>query len=186
MHVVYEEGIDSNNIDNIKVGDKIWFKGNEKAEIEVGVVCEIEKVDSYYVKLWANWPDGDRAFLTVYKKYDSKEWKYGIVKELNVDSENNHHKFHNVIVHWASGGKIQYMNDGEWVDYYFDIEEDTPAFHFYENWRIKPKTVKIKYRTALLKNNKISVLYENPSVDDAYGDDAFLKWIDPEWKEVEV
>ena len=151
MHVVYEEGIDFKNINNIKIGDKIWFKENEKAEIEIGVVCEIEKVDSYYVKLWANWRDGDKAFLSVCKKYDPKEWKYGIVKELNVDSENNHHKFHSVIAHWASGGKIQYMNDGEWVDYYFDIEEDTPAFHFYENWRIKPATKKIRCCMALLK-----------------------------------
>lgn len=186
MQVVYEEGIDFDNIDDIKVGNKIWFKANEKAEIEVGVVCEIEKVDSDYVKLWANWPGEDKSFLVVYKKYDSKAWKYGIVKELNADSENNYHKLHDVIVHWASGGKIQYHNNEEWMDYNWTFEETTPAFHIYENWRIKPATKKIRCRMALLKNNKIVVMHDNPTLEDAYGDDAFLKWIDPEWKEVEV
>ena len=29
-------------------------------------------------------------------------------------------------------------------------------------------------------------MHDNPTLEDAYGDDAFLKWIDPEWKEIEV
>lgn len=187
---MHEEGIDFNNVDDIKVGNKIWFKANEKAEVEIGVVCEIEKIVSEYVKLWADWPDGDKAFVTVNKKYNPKMCRYGIVKELNnVESENtyNNHKFHNVIVHWASGGKIQYLDhDRKWVDYNWTFEEDTPAFHVYENWRIKPVTKKIRCRMALLKNNKIVVMYDSPTLEDAHGDDAFVKWIDPEWKEVEV
>lgn len=186
MHVVYEEGIDGNNVNNIKVGNKIWFKENEKAEIEIGVVRKIEKIDYDYVKLWAGWSDGDDAFIVVNNKYEPYMCKYGIVKELNNVESENKHKFHNVIVHWASGGNIQYHNNEEWMDYKFTFEETTPAFHIYENWRVKPATKKIRCRTALLKNNKIVVMHDNPTLDDAYGDDAFVKWIDPEWKEVEV
>ena len=90
-------------------------------------------------------------------------------------------------MHWANGGKIQHSNIEleNWVDFY----TSTYAPNFDSGlvkWRIKPKTKTLRYRNALLKNNQIVVFTSVPTLEDAYGDTAFLRWIDPEWKEIEV
>ena len=90
-------------------------------------------------------------------------------------------------MHWANGGKIQHSNIEleNWVDFYTSMY--TPNFDSgLVKWRIKPKTKTLRYRNALLKNNQIVVFTSVPTLEDAYGDTAFLRWIDPEWKKIEV
>lgn len=184
MKKIYIKGID---LATIKPGDKIWCMQDEKSEIDEGVVICVEDR-----MVWADYGDGHPKYIHVKDDSGVTEFgfMYGTIKEeeeIQTNQNSNKHPQYEVIVHWASGGKIQYLDhDRKWVDYNWTFEEDTPTFHVYENLRIKPVTKKIRCRMALLKNNKIVVMYDNPTLEDAYGDDAFVKWIDPEWKEVEV
>lgn len=96
------------------------------------------------------------------------------------------HKYADVIKHWADGGEIQYQYNGSyWVDY----ESSTNIPNIKAGcfiWRIKPEVKTIRYRVALTKDNQVKVYHEEPTLDDAYGSDAFKEWLDPEWRSVEV
>ena len=164
-------------IEDVKIGTKIWFK--DEYETDVGIVVTEEE---YRVK--ANWNSG--LVLSVYKKGFNDYW--GIIAENK--QQQNRHKYYDVILHWANGGEIQskrrYDNEDKWVTFKSDGVY-SPAFsHSDFNWRIKPKTKTLCYRNALLKNNQIVVFTSVPTLEDAYGDTAFLRWIDPEWKEIKV
>lgn len=184
MKKTYIKGID---IATIKPDDKVWCKQNEGSEIQEGVVTE---VDYLRMRVWVDYGNGRLNYIHVKDKdgVDKYGFMCGTIKEEEEmkTSQNNKHPQYDVIVHWASGGNIQYYNtaDEKWedcpTDYKFNISWGSYGF------RIKPDTKKIKYRTALLKNNTIKVFIENLSLGDAYGDDAFKQWLDPDWKELEV
>ena len=73
MQVVYEEGIDIKNIDNIKIGDKIWFK-EDGSDVEIGIVSKVEGT-----KVWANWKsEENEKFIDLSQTYLST---YGTIKE---------------------------------------------------------------------------------------------------------
>lgn len=187
MKKTYIEGID---LDTIKIGDKLWFK-EDSCIMEIGIVSKVEGT-----KVWANWKsegnEDSRAvahFIDVSNDYSDTYCTYGTIKEeeeMQVNQNSNKHPQYDVIVHWASGGEIQYydITDEKWEDYPDDYKFN-PSWSYYE-FRIKPDTKKIKYRTALLRNNTIKVFTENLSLDDVFGDDAFKHWLDPDWKELEL
>ena len=161
-------------IEDVKIGTKIWFK--DEYEPDVGIVVTEEECH-----FKAKWSSG--SVLSVSKAYFNKHW--GIIAENK--QEQNRHKYYDVIMHWANGGKIQSSNIEleNWVDFYASMY--APNFDSgLVKWRIKPKTKTIHYRNALLKNNQIVVFTSVPTLEDAYGDTAFLRWIDPEWKKIEV
>ena len=166
-------------IEDVKIGTKIWFK--YKLDIDVGVVIADER---HSVR--AKWYSGTSQ--TVGKEGFNRYW--GIImenKQEQTKQEQNRHKYYDVILHWADGGEIQYkgVSNPEWRD--FNTTYWSPNFDSdIVVWRIKPKTKTLRYRNALLKNNKVVVLTSEPTLEDAYGDTAFIRWIDPEWKEIEV
>lgn len=49
------------------------------------------------------------------------------------------HKHRDVIIAWANGEEIQYLEGEQWFDY---TDEWTPPFRMRSHWRIKPKRVK--------------------------------------------
>ena len=82
--------------------------------------------------------------------------------------------------------KFQFKAEDGWQDFYQDGDR-SPSFSSNKvDWRIKPKTKTLRYRNAMLKNNEVVVFTSEPTLEDAYGPTAFLRWIDPEWKEIEV
>ena len=168
-----EEG----RIEDVKIGTKIWFKGYWEI---VGVVIADEEF-----KIRVRWDSGTSQ--TVYKEGFNCYW--GIVvenKEEQTQQEQKRHKYYDVIVHWAQGGEIQFKAEDGWQDFYQDGDR-SPSFSSNKvDWRIKPKTKTLHYRNAMLKNNEVVVFTSEPTLEDAYGDTAFLRWIDPEWKEIEV
>ena len=187
MHVIYEEGID---LDTIKIGDKLWFK-DDGCITEIGIVSKVEGT-----KVWANWKsEGNEDSRAIEQFIDLNHppeeeyhYAYGTIKEeeeMQVNQSNKHPQY-DVIVHWASGGKIQYydITHEKWKDYPDDYNLN-PQWSCYE-FRIKPDTKKIKCRTALLRNNTIKIFTENLSLDDVFGGDGFKQWLDPDWKELEV
>ena len=161
-------------IEDVKIGTKVWFKSPK--EIDVGVVTEKEYKEPLGYVAWVKWTDWSTLCLS----YNDFNDCWGIIAENK--QEQNRHKYYDVILHWANGGEIQHLADGIWLTFTGEL---TPAFFSYE-WRIKPKTKTIRYRCALLKDNEIIALTSEPTLEDAYGDTAFLRWIDPEWKEIEV
>ena len=167
-------------IENVKVGTKIWYHNSYNSYKDVG---EVIKIDSS--KVSANWEQSghvEHLLMSGFNNY------WGIIMENK--QEQKKHKYYDVILHWANGGEIQHKYTHEHTGAWFDFPSDfrnTPAFSNIKlNWRIKPKTKTIRYRNAMLKNNEVVVFTSEPTLEDAYGDAAFLRWIDPEWKEVEV
>ena len=162
-------------IEDVKIGTKIWYH-QDGDESDIGIVM----VDGgYYVG--ARWDSGTSQ--TLHKEGFNCYW--GIV--MNNKQEQKRHKYYDVILHWANGGKIQHSNIElvNWVDFYTSMY--APNFDSdLVKWRIKPEIKTLRYRNALLKNNEVVVLTSEPTFEDAYGDTAFLRWIDPEWKEIEV
>lgn len=179
MKKTYIKGI---NLATIKLGDKVWYK--QRSKTEEGVVTRIDGR-----MLWADYGNGIPQYITVQDNsgVDKCGSMYGTVVEEEEEEtvKRNKHPQYEVIVHWANGGAIQYYNhvDECWIDYTSGYSTP-PAWNNYV--RIKPKTKKIKYRTALIRNNTIKVFTENLSLDDAFGDDGFKQWLDPDWKELEV
>ena len=161
-------------IEDVKIGTKIWFK--DEYEPDVGIVVTEEECH-----FKAKWSSG--SVLSVSKAYFNKHW--GIIAENK--QEQKRHKYYDVILHWANGGKIQHSNIEleNWVDFY-SIGYAPNFDSGLVKWRIKPKTKTLRYRNALLKNNEIFAFTSEPTLEDAYGPCAFLRWIDPEWKEIEV
>ena len=161
-------------IEDVKIGTEIWFK--YKLDTDVGVVIADERNN-----VRAKWYSGTSQ--TVGKEGFNRYW--GIIlekKEEKPPQQQNRHKYYDVILHWANGGEIQYLVDDIWLTFTGEL---TPAFFSYE-WRIKPKIKILRYRNALLKNNEVVVLTSEPTLEDAYGPTTFLRWIDPEWKQIEV
>jgi len=163
-------------IEDIKVGTKIWYMHD--TNIDQATVTYINSDEDYIDAFW------ERAYgcSTVFYNSFNKDW--GIIVE-----KRNKHKNYDVIVHWANGGEIQTKSgDREYKDW-------VPVFGFKQSpnfdndsieFRIKPKTEIKKYRLALLKNNELKVFENEPSLDDAFGENAFLRWIDSSWKHIEV
>ena len=62
------------------------------------------------------------------------------------------HKYYDVIVAWAEGKEIQSkgISESNWETWY---GEDPQFDSTRLLWRIKPDTLKIKFRVALMKNN---------------------------------
>ena len=169
-------------IEDVKIGTKVWFKNDY--ETDVGIVI----VDEGFT-IRTRWDSG--AIQTVNKEGFNCYW--GIVVETQQEQpqqQQNRHKYYDVILHWAGGGEIQfrfiYETDEEWRTFVFGIAEEPAFCNDALVWRIKPKTKTIRYRNAMLKNNEVVVFTSEPTLEDAYGDNAFLRWLDPEWKEVEV
>lgn len=97
------------------------------------------------------------------------------------------HKYADVIKHWADGGEIQYKHreSTNWNTYVFP--KTFPYVDSHEViWRVKPEVKTIRYRAGITKDNQVKVYHEAPTLDDAYGSDAFKDWLDPEWRSVEV
>ena len=160
-------------IEDVKIGTKIWFK--DERETDVGVVIADEEF-----KIRARWDSGTSQ--AVRKEGFNCYW--GIV--MNNKQKQKKHKYYEVILHWANGGEIQSseIELENWVDFHTSMY--APNFDSgLVKWRIKPKTKTLRYRNALLKNNEIFAFTSEPTLD-AYGPCAFLRWIDPEWKEIKV
>ena len=95
------------------------------------------------------------------------------------------HKHADMIIKWAeTGRKLQYIDSyGEWHDVL-----GTPGWHAGTKYRFKPEV--LRYRTALIMSGSGS--YGTCSVNSEFGVrqveslSSFVKWIDTEWKEVEV
>ena len=168
-------------IEDVKIGTKIWYY-RDGDEADVGIMIS----DNDY-NIRVKWNSFGKE-STINKLGFNCYW--GIImenKQEQTKQEQNRHKYYDVIVHWAGGGEIQYKyRFNDWEDYTPNIFV-VPGFCNKETeWRIKPKTQVKRFRTALLKDGNITILHSEPTLEDAYGPTAFLRWIDPEWKEIEV
>lgn len=162
-------------------GDRV--KHEYDGEVDYGVITKKNSsIYTSYGNIWAFWEDTNMLenaaprFLTLIerKKVHEPNLKY------------KPHKYADVIKHWADGGEIQYQYDGRhWVDYESSTNiPNVKAGCFI--WRIKPEVKTISYRVGITKNNQVKVYHRAPTLDDAYGSDAFKDWLDPEWRSVEV
>lgn len=172
---------------SVKVGDMIWYKDSD--DTDEGVVHQIDGD-----KVWANWTNtGISEFVLISNsdgysiKQDGGRYSCGKLEIIDSNTENLHPRY-SIIVNWASGKKIQRKRKGQhdWEDWDFGFDV-TPDFSVERNimarpirFRIKPKVT--KYRLGLNDKNEITVYYSTPSNDDT----SFKKWIDANWKELEV
>lgn len=144
--------------------------------------------------------EGDGIYSSsgaIWVRWDSSGWRQHATPEsLTLISRKEQpkpapkhppHKYADVIKHWADGGEIQYkyQESTKWETYEF-----TKSFPHVDSpdlvWRIKPEVKTISYRVGITKDNQIKVYHVAPTLDDAYGSDAFKDWLDPEWRTVEV
>lgn len=162
-------------------GDRVKYE--YAGDTDYGTVVEVEgSIYTDYGNIWAVWDSNDckqnaaKSSLTLISR---KEKPKHMLKHPP-------HKYASVIKHWADGGEIQYQYDGRhWVDYESSTNiPNVKAGCFI--WRIKPEVKTISYRVGITKNNQVKVYHRAPTLDDAYGSDAFKDWLDPEWRSVEV
>ena len=164
-----------------QVGDRVKFEYNGVTDYGT-VVKEGDSIYSASGDIWARWDS------TKMKQYARREDLTLISRKEQPKPIPKHppHKYADVIKHWADGGEIQYQYNGSyWVDY----ESSTNIPNIKAGcfiWRIKPEVKSIRYRIALTKDNQVEVYHEEPTLDDAYGSDAFKDWLDIEWRTVEV
>lgn len=163
-------------------GDRVKYEHN--GDIDYGII--MKKGGSIYTdygNIWAFWESNNllqTSKPTSLTLISRKEKPKPVPKYPP-------HKYADVIKHWADGGEIQFKYQGStnWETYEFP-----KTFPFVNssahNWRIKPEVKTISYRMGITKDNQIKVYHEEPTLDDAYGSDAFKDWLDPEWKTVEV
>ena len=165
-----------------QVGDRVKFERGDY--VDYGTVVEMD--NSVYTtdgSIWALW---DSANI---EQYSKPEYLTLIERKQVSEPKTKHspHKYADVIKCWADGGEIQSKNLGStnWRTYEFP-----KSFPYVDSpdliWRIKPEVKTIRYRVALTKDNQVKVYHEEPTLDDAYGSDAFKDWLDPEWRSVEV
>ena len=166
-------------IEDVKLGTKIWFMSQSQEETDVGIIT---RKDGEY-RFFAYW-ERDGLELTV--SIDTFNDIWGVMVENK--QEQTKHKYYDVIVHWAQGGDVEFISTCSNTACWIKLQKDEYPYFNEEQlrWRIKPKTQVRRYRTALLKNNEISVFTSELTLEDAYGPAAFLRWIDPDWKEIEV
>jgi len=162
-----------------QVGDRVKYE--YAGEIDYGTVVEVNgSIYTDYGNVWAFW-DNTQMRQNAKQKYltliSRKEQPKPIPKHPP-------HKYADVIKHWADGGEIQYKYDCGWIDYESRCLPNVDGI--YHNWRIKPEVKTISYRVGITKDNQVKVYHEEPTLDDAYGSDAFKEWLDPEWRAVEV
>lgn len=163
-------------------GDRVKFEYN--GNIDYGVITKKDgSIYTSYGNIWAFWENTNMlenagpGFLTLISR---KEQPKPMLKHPP-------HEYADIIKHWADGGEIQYKYQGStnWETYAF-IKSfphvDSPDLI----WRIKPEVKTISYRMGITKDNQVKVYHEEPTLDDAYGSDAFKDWLDPEWRSVEV
>lgn len=162
-------------------GDRVKYEYD--GEVDYGTVVEVDgSIYTYYGNIWVRWDSNDckqnaASSLTLISRKE----------QPNPMPKHPPHKYADVIKHWADGGEIQFKYQGStnWETYAF-IKSfphvDSPDLI----WRIKPEVKTISYRVGITKDNQIKVYHEEPTLDDAYGSDAFKEWLDPEWRAVAV
>ena len=84
---------------------------------------------------------------------------------------------------WADGAQIQVFSDvyQGWRD------TTSPSWFITTMYRLKPKVIKQQFRAALFRpqfvgDNRIAMAM-SPDVEQ---DNDFIRWIDPEWRVIEV
>jgi hypothetical protein len=98
------------------------------------------------------------------------------------------HKYKDVIIHYANGGKIQCRMVGAGKSEWQDHDLGSPAFDAVDvEWRIKPKT--LRYRVALCNwSNKYYIkIAEDEGSERLYEttQPQFVKWL-TDWIEVKI
>lgn len=95
------------------------------------------------------------------------------------------HKHKDLIIAWANGAVIQYKDTTVWRTV------DHPSWSSLGEYRIKPKT--LKYRSCLLHYDYFSFKHVVHTCSFAEQEqeprekwDSFVRWIDADWREVEV
>lgn len=171
-------------------GTAVVFQEGDRVKFELAGITDygtvVKEGDSVYSAsgdIWARWDS------TKMKQYARREDLTLISRKEQPKPAPKYppHKYADVIKHWADGGEIQYKYQGStnWETYAF-IKSfphvDSPDLI----WRIKPEVKTISYRVGITKDNQIKVYHEEPTLDDAYGSDAFKEWLDPEWRAVAV
>lgn len=169
-----------------QVGDRVKFELGDC--IDYGTVVEVD--NSVYTtdgNVWALWDS------TNIKQYSKPKYLTLIERKQTPKPIMKYppHKYSTLLKHWLDGGEIQYRvinTEHNWTDYTHryppyicDDEYSNPR-----EWRIKPEVKTLRYRAGLTKDNQIKIYTEQPMLDDAYGPDAFVKWIDNEWKTFSV
>jgi len=162
-------------------GDRVKYE--YQGDTDYGTVVKVDgSVYTDFGNIWAFWDN------TLMKQNAKQEYLTLISRKEQPKPAPKHppHKYADVIKHWADGGEIQYQYDGKyWVDYESSTNiPNVRAGCFI--WRIKPEVKTISYRVGITKDNQVKVYHEEPTLDDAYGSDAFKDWLDPEWRTVAV
>lgn len=163
-------------------GDRVKYE--YKGDTDYGTVIKVAgSIYTNFGYVWAVWDSNDckqtaaKSSLTLISRKE----------QPNPMPKHPPHKYADVIKHWADGGEIQYkyQKSTNWETYAF-IKSfphvDSPDLI----WRIKPEAKNISYRVGITKDNQVKVYHEEPTLDDAYGSDAFKDWIDHEWRTVAV
>lgn len=166
-----------------QVGDRVKFERGDC--VDYGTVVEMD--GSVYTgcgRVWALWDS------TNVEQYSKPKYLTLIERKQAPKPKFNHEpfKYATVLKHWADGGDIQFKHTlkDEWITYANREELPYIGPHSSYSWRIKPEVKTLRYRIGLTKDNQIKIYTEQPMLDDAYGPDAFVKWIDNEWKTFSV
>ena len=163
-------------------GDRVKYE--YASETDYGTVVEVDgSIYTDHGNIWVLWDNTGRV-------QHARPHRLTLIsrkEQPNPMPKHPPHKYADVIKHWADGGEIQYKYQGStnWETYAFHKSfphVDSPDLI----WRIKPEVKTISYRVGITKDNQIKVYHEEPTLDDAYGSDAFKEWLDPEWRAVEV
>ena len=102
---------------------------------------------------------------------------------------------HTVCAAFAKGKSVQYKESGKWYDYNANTSSELFGPWCYKSteysWRVKPDTLKITYRVALMKSTKYYTMAadENTVFTEAALEKRcdFVKWLgEAVTKEVEI
>ena len=109
-------------------------------------------------------------------------------------SKDSRHPHYDVIVKWAGNpteNKVQFRTspDREWLDVHSSVENMSGMFLPNYFYRIKPKTVKYKYRKALMGklSGNLSVLMVSETLMESHIENSpgFIRWL-TDWIEEEI
>jgi len=97
---------------------------------------------------------------------------------------NKPHKHAALIKAWADGAKIQYKENGNWVDWNSGC---SPSWLQDADYRIKPNTIKYRLYVYARAFEEVSVhICTDPTLENTFEKSvSFIKWLG-DWQEVEV
>ena len=152
-----------------------------------GKVWEFDNKPAIYTNVWSIVTGKVNILDVTY--CNASNWHNSLIERpKQIEQPTTERHIHaDLIIAWANGATIQYKRNatGKWIDV-----DSNPLWSNWTEYRIKPKSIKLKYKLAMmLTYNNIGyyVRAANDGSEESWleSDDQFVQWL-TDWIEVEI